>query len=322
MPPHSDNAKKRSDRVKPENYGTTEPWKLNVRSGRCAAREQRALAEVDRLRRDNKEITSADYETLTGQLEEAGQQETRLKEALYESESLVEDLKRQPEESQTEKEELRAELDLLRIKVRRLERSTTVADRDGREDPGTTLPSSQLDVRAPAFRPAVHFSTVEETIHAETAETSGATAARSKDSARETELTPPSNGTAVASSTQAVVNTPTVAPSSVGPPPMSMGTNPPTPITNSVTQGTTLPVTSGVYQGATTTLTPATGVHTAPVRITGMPLAYPMMHPNLPQIPNFHGGDQRDGETFEDWWEHFKAEPRLLGGIRTSSWST
>lgn len=33
-----------------------------------------------------------------------------------------------------------------------------------------------------------------------------------------------------------------------------------------------------------------------------------MVHPNhLPQIPNFHGGEQRDGETFEDWLGHFEA---------------
>jgi hypothetical protein len=277
------------------------------------AREQRALAVVNKLRQDNDVTTSADYATLTGQLEEAGQQQTRLKEA---SEGLVENLKGQLEEDQT---------DLLRIKVRR---STTVTDGDGREDPGITLSSSQFDVRAPAFRPAVHFSTVEETtpqVHALTTDASGAIATTSKDSTRETALpvsehTHPRSGAAVTSSAQAVVNAPTVVSSSMDPTPTSMGTDLLMSVANSVTQGTTPPVTTpGVSQRAAMTLTPAAGVWTAPVGSTGMPLAYPMMHPNLHQIPNFHGGDQRDGETFEDWWNHIEA--RLLGGIRTS-WFT
>ena len=278
---------------------------LEAEREKWEAREQRALAEVNRLRRDNEGRTSVDYATLTGQLEEAGEQQTRLKETLCESESLVEDLKRQLEESQTEKEELRAELDLLRIKVRRLERSTTEADRDDREDPRTTSPSNRLDVRAPAFRPVVHFSTLGGTTHAETAATGGTTATVSKDSTREPETAPAPNRTTVVLP-QAVVNAPMT-----GPPPTSMGTDPPTSTTDSVAQGATLPVTSQVSQGAAMTLTPTTGMSVAPAGITGMPLAY--MHPNLPQIPNFHGGDQQDGETFEDWWGHFEAVARIAG---------
>ena len=173
------------------------------------------------------------------------------------------------------------------------------------EDPRTTSPSNRLDVRAPAFRPVVHFSTVGGTTHAETAATGGTTATLSKDSTREPETAPAPNRTTVALP-QAVVNTPMT-----GPPPTSMGTDPPTSTTDSVAQGATLPVTSRVSQGATTTLTPTTGMNVAPAGITGMPLAY--MHPNLPQIPNFHGGDQRDGETFEDWWGHFEAVARIAG---------
>ena len=33
----------------------------------------------------------------------------------------------------------------------------------------------------------------------------------------------------------------------------------------------------------------------------------------LPQIPNFHGGDQRDGETVQDWIEHFELVAGLAG---------
>ena len=70
---------------------------LEAERERWEPREQRALAlaDVDRLRQDNDVTTSADYLTLTGQLEEACQQQTRLKGEL--------------EGSQTEKE-LGAEL--------------------------------------------------------------------------------------------------------------------------------------------------------------------------------------------------------------------
>ena len=185
-----------------------------------------------------------------------------------------------------------------------------MTDGDGREVAGTALSSSQLDVRVLPFRPAVHFSTVEETtpqVHAATADASGAVVTMSKDSTRETALpvsehTHLRSGAAVTSSAQAVVNAPTVVTS-------SMDTTPRTDLpTSVVTRGTTLPVTTaGVSQRAAVTLTPAARVLTAPVGTTGMPFACSMKHPNLPQIPNFHGGDQRDRETFEDWWDHFEA---------------
>ena len=70
---------------------------LEAECERWEAREQWALDEVDRLRQDNDVTTSAGYATLTGQLEEACQQQTSMKGQL--------------ERSQTEKEELRAELD-------------------------------------------------------------------------------------------------------------------------------------------------------------------------------------------------------------------
>ena len=107
--------------------------------------------------------------------------------------------------------------------------------------------------------------------------------------------------------TQAVVNAPTVVSSSMDPTPTDL----PTSVANSVTQGSKLPVTtSGVSQRVMVTLTPTAG---SPVGIHGMPLAYPMIHPKLPQLPNFHGRDQRDGETFEDWWDNFEAVAKLAG---------
>ena len=46
-----------------------------------------------------------------------------------------------------------AELDLLRTRVQKSEQCTS--ERFVRDDPGTTLPSSQLDAGANVFRPAV-----------------------------------------------------------------------------------------------------------------------------------------------------------------------
>lgn len=44
------------------------------------------------------------------------------------------------------------------------------------------------------------------------------------------------------------------------------------------------------------------------MEMAGTNFPYLVVYPShLPQIPNFHGGDQRDGETFEDWLGHFEA---------------
>ena len=38
-----------------------------------------------------------------------------------------------------------------------------------------------------------------------------------------------------------------------------------------------------------------------------------MVPPNLPHIPNFHGGDQRNGESFGDWVDQFESVARIAG---------
>ena len=43
------------------------------------------------------------------------------------------------------------------------------------------------------------------------------------------------------------------------------------------------------------------------------PFPYPLVPPNLPQIPNYHGGDQRDAETFEDWVDQLELVVRIAG---------
>ena len=40
------------------------------------------------------------------------------------------------------------------------------------------------------------------------------------------------------------------------------------------------------------------------------PFAYSLVPPN---IPNYHGGDQRDGETFEDWVDQFESVAKIAG---------
>ena len=43
-------------------------------------------------------------------------------------------------------------------------------------------------------------------------------------------------------------------------------------------------------------------------------LGYPPTMANLlPQVPNFSGGEQRDGETVQDWIEHFESVALLAG---------
>ena len=42
-------------------------------------------------------------------------------------------------------------------------------------------------------------------------------------------------------------------------------------------------------------------------------MAFPAAANILPQISNFHGGEQKDWETFQDWREHFEAVTQLAG---------
>lgn len=44
---------------------------------------------------------------------------------------------------------------------------------------------------------------------------------------------------------------------------------------------------------------------------SGFGFPYPVVPPNLPQIANFYGGDQRDGETFEEWVDQFESVARV-----------
>ena len=58
----------------------------------------------------------------------------------------------------------------------------------------------------------------------------------------------------------------------------------------------------------TAPVVPATS---GPVVPTSMPGVFPTPANLLPQIPPYHGGEQMDGETFQDWLEHFEAVSQL-----------
>ena len=291
---------------------------LEAEREKWEVREKRMLDEVERLR-DN--TMSVEYVALSKKLEESHQQQQRLQKAVSERESMVSSLEGQLEECSAENQELKAELDLLQRKVRRLERSTSEsAEKDSLD---STPPSSRLDACAPAFRPTVHFSLSEET----TPQTTGISESLSRGEATTTTLF-------------ASVPTPRPLPSlGVG---GATQTTPSALMTTSIRTASTSPnmsvtipsgeahpsstVMAGAYSAAgttavsssatpavsqavqTTTLSVAPSTTTTPTQLSGTASLYPVVHPShLPQIPNFHGGDQRDGETFEDWLDHFEA---------------
>ena len=250
-------------------------------------REGRVLAEVDRLRGDKGGTTSANYMALSEQLEEAHQRQQHLQEVVSEKESVVCNLRRQLEECCAENEELKDELNLLRTKVQRSERSASQSL--VRDDPGTTLPSSRLDVGAPVFRPAVHSSL------------SGGTTSQTLMTTVGTG--PPAGAIEWSGGGSDRERRPVACPATT-----NTGVYPSIPLQEGGGSAVEAAAarSSSVLGGRTEDIDPGSrsGDYTDRDSIS----SYSLVHPNhLPQIPNFHGGDQRDGETFEDCWDHFEA---------------
>ena len=54
-------------------------------------------------------------------------------------------------------------------------------------------------------------------------------------------------------------------------------------------------------------------ISAAPVCAVAAPMTGVLPTPAnlLPQIPPYHGGEQKDRKTFQDWLEHFEAVPQL-----------
>ena len=285
------------------------------------AREQRALDEIDRLRGDCGGVKGVDYTALSEKLEEAYQQQQCLQTMISEGESVNSNLKGELEECRSENEELRAELELLRIKVRRLERSTEMPEGSEKDDPATSQPSSQLDASAPVFTPTVRSSLPEETTPQASTETRRLTTTTSSSTTlpclleRSGQTLPAETTVSFASTTVMATSIATYTPTTTTVPATS-GTGAQVPVSMNKGVGPVVGATSAPLLATSTispivpstTPNPMTIVSTSPSGIAGTAFPYPAVHPNhLPQIPNFHGGDQRDGETFDDWLDHFEA---------------
>ena len=98
---------------------------LESERAKWEAREQRALDELDQIRRDmrDKDILDA---TSSRQLEEAQQQEQRLQKLITGRDNSIGHLQEQLETCQSENEHLRVELEEVRVQVQELERSSSL----------------------------------------------------------------------------------------------------------------------------------------------------------------------------------------------------
>ena len=294
------------------------------------AREQRALDELDRLRKDKGGWGGVDDITLSGRLREAPSEQQSLREELSKYMGLVTEYESQLEECQLEKEELKAELGLAHAKVRRLERCGSkpagVTEEDCRDDIGADSPSSRLDVRAPVFESRttgqcpvtlIPASVVPPTL------TSRASVPSSLPEAVTSTST--THGIPCASEAQTLMGLHPVS-SVLCSPAVS------TPVTGVNSPASSIPLVpshleAGHLSTSGITTTPGGGVATSvvmseevprvasfvPPVTSGFGFPYPMVPPNLPQIANFYGGDQRDGETFEEWIDQFESVARVAG---------
>ena len=185
-----------------------------------------------------------------------------------------------------EAEELRADVALLRAKLRCMEPLGEVEGSDSRSAPEyTVLPtvtdsSPPLRADAPAFKPTVVSSSVTTAplpVHPHSAVVAAV----------------PGSSTVVATTSTTPVTVTTTGPKMAATlsPSASMG---------SATVVTAEPVTSHV-------LVSAVGC-AAPLPTPGI---FPTSTNFLPQIHQYYGGEQKHGETFQDWLEHFEAVSQL-----------
>ena len=336
---------------------------LESERSKWEAREQRALDELDHLRRTRQESTATEDDSLSRQLEEAKQREQHLQELsehkdesichlqeqletcqgesqhlrgqletcrsesqhlqgqLEDTRSENQHLQGQLGDSISENQQLRAELEGAKIKIQELEGPSTKRNKESAA-PTITLPSHGLHVTAPSFTPAaaVRFS-----LPGQTNLKVGSLPSFS-----------PLAGFGAAGLTTCT---------SVSSSPTAMPTFPYSPMT-AYTSVSSSPATKPTFTYSPTTTTAIAGGHatqplpvstesvstpvTTPFHFTPTPSPYstsfnpgltgaasatpypPMVHPaHLPSIPSFHGGDQRDGETFEEWLDHFEAVARV-----------
>lgn len=237
-------------------------------------------------------------------MEEVSRQQQYLQDIISEKESSIHNLEEQLEAYHSENEQLQAKLASLKEKCRELERSAAETQEKPVSATTTTLPSDGLSMMAPAFRSTVRFLLPGETSLGQT----------------EPAITPstafPHFSFAGLGATQPAVIDPSMSSVTTS---ASLFSSSPLVAHTIASERPTLP--SSVPKEAVPTTTPfcfaptsshapvqlSTGLG-SPTGIVGTTPAYPMVHPtHLPTIPNFHGGEQCDGETFEEWLDHFEA---------------
>ena len=266
--------------------------------------------------RSEKEQLRSELQSKVQMLEE----QQHLQDVITEKEGLVCQLEGRMEECYSENEQLRVELQTLRAKVQRLEESHRMM-----EPATTTQPSHGLHVAASTFRLTVHFQLQEEprsqTLVGTTFLADSSTSSHCYSLAgsgvtlpAETSLVHSNPLTEATMPITTFTTTPTVTPVFA-----SGLTFPPAPVqreTNSTVRTGSMSMSSWSMPtlGHPFTMFPSLNpsVTTTATGTVSAASTDPMVHPNhLPPIPNFHGEDQRDGETFEDWLDHFEAVARI-----------
>ena len=296
------------------------------------AREQRAVDRLEALNRNLGGPRGVEYTSLSQQLETAQERLQSLGEELLSREVIIQVLREESEAGGLERDELRAELTLMHAQVRRLGMRTGVNRGSGL----LPVPPPSVGIGDPRARSVVTTSAMEG------AEASGSVAISSPTlptpvvSPSLTSVVPtfpapvpPTCVAPIVSTLPAPIPLTSVVPTVLTlPAPTPSTLVAPTALTLSASTPSTLVAPTASTLPAPTPLTPVVPtVSTLPALVVAtQPTVLPRAVPScgttafltgsahlLPQIPNFYGGDQKDGETFEDWVEHFESVAGLAG---------
>ena len=239
-------------------------------------REQRVLDELDKVR---EELQRCKNEPRSVNESELARQLSDTQQQLTAANEQIEVLKRENERGMKEGRRARSDL---------LHKENGIGLTPARVP--STLPTTSLDVHSPAFQPGLLFPPQTQTPFSflSSSVSDGKTSVSST-IATTTPLTSPSTVRPSMSSVRTRVD------------PTSLLTSPPSVSTMGFT-GTTLPT--------STPMMTATMPAAQPVPLA---MTYPASSASLlPQITHF-SGDQKDGETFEDWLEHLESVGTLAG---------
>ena len=274
------------------------------------AREQRLADDLDKMREE-----LIDYKDKTGSVESTAvsEQMAAAERELQEAREEVKGLKRDKEELQLERDELKAELALMQTRVLRLEGMGSVEDRCG------GLWEAPLSARRESGSHSTSKRATGMTrpldAHALTFRSEAPTHSRSLTASSSTDpLAPVVTSFPGESDTRWAPRTPATLTLTDPTRPTMMTTTRPTLLDSHLPAPT--PGRVPAVSPAMATLTAPTS-EGAPHTVLGLPhvhgaMPYPPSATLLPQIPNFYG-DQKDGETFQDWVEQFEAVGSLAG---------